>query len=241
MARRPVLAKKDRRQIDEAVARFEEEHSSFEMLADSLMVMLRGSPQITPYVHFLKSRVKDPCHLRRKLESRALKRKANGQQPDVDGSNVFSKITDLAGVRIIHLHTDQMADINRIILGLFDEHLYRVLEGPKAICWDLEYENLFAGFGIKTERRDSMYTSVHYIVKGNQRTPIAAEVQVRTLMDEVWGEVSHRVDYPESSPSVSCQEQLKVLARLTTGCTRLVDSIFRTHSDSLRSERDDAA
>jgi putative GTP pyrophosphokinase len=74
-----------------------------------------------------------------------------------------------------------------------------------------------------------MYTSVHYVVQANQRTKVTCEIQVRTLMDEVWAEVSHRVNYPTPSPSKACQEQLKVLARLTSGCTRLVDSIFKSH------------
>jgi len=77
-----------------------------------------------------------------------------------------------------------------------------------------------------------MYTTVHYVLQANQEKKVTCEVQVRTLMDEVWGEVSHRVNYPDESPSRTCQDQLKVLARLTTGCTRLVDSIFRSHLEA---------
>jgi ppGpp synthetase/RelA/SpoT-type nucleotidyltranferase len=73
-----------------------------------------------------------------------------------------------------------------------------------------------------------MYTTVHYVIEANQRDKISCEIQVRTLADEVWGEVSHRVNYPEECQIASCKDQLKVLARLTSGCTRLVDSIFRT-------------
>lgn len=73
---------------------------------------------------------------------------------------------------------------------------------------------------------------MHYDIVANQRTGIACELQVRSLMDEVWGEVSHRVNYPEESPSVACRDQLKVLARLTSGCGRLVDSIFKSHNDA---------
>lgn len=71
-------------------------------------------------------------------------------------------------------------------------------------------------------------------IRANQKTKVTCELQVRTLMDEVWGEVSHRVNfnYPSESPSLSCQNQLKILARLTSGCTRLVDSIFQSHFDS---------
>ena len=74
-----------------------------------------------------------------------------------------------------------------------------------------------------------MYTSVHYVIEANTRTKYTCEIQVRTLMEEVWGEVDHRINYPYATDSLHCLEQIKVLARVTSGCTRLVDSIFRSH------------
>lgn len=142
-------------------------------------------------------------------------------------------------MRVLHLHTDQVREMNPIILGILAEHQYRVLEGPTAVCWDREYETLFDGCGIEPESRESMYTSVHYIIEANQQTKITAELQVRTLMEEVWGEVSHRVDYPVPG-SRSCRDQLKVLARLTSGSTRLVDSIFKTHAEGAAGTRSEA-
>lgn len=58
------------------------------------------------------------------------------------------------------------------------------------------------------------------------------ELQVRTLMEEVWGEVSHSINYPVETASISCREQLRVLARISSGCTRLVDSIFSSYEES---------
>jgi hypothetical protein len=50
-------------------------------------------------------------------------------------------------------------------------------------------------------------------------------------MEEVWGEVDHQLNYPHETPSLACREQLKVLARVTSSATRLVDAIFLTHED----------
>ena len=94
---------------------------------------------------------------------------------------------------------------------------------------------MFHDVGLETEDQSSMYTTVHYDVLANPDTGIACELQVRSLADELWGEVSHRVNYPDQSPSDACRDQLKVLARLTSGCGRLVDSIFKTHREALRS------
>jgi len=78
-----------------------------------------------------------------------------------------------------------------------------------------------------------MYTSVHYVVQPNSISELTCEIQVRTLMEEVWGEVDHKINYPEKADSLSCREQIKVLARVTSSCSRLVDSIFLAHQEAL--------
>jgi putative GTP pyrophosphokinase len=76
-----------------------------------------------------------------------------------------------------------------------------------------------------------MYTSVHYIIKPNSTAKITCEIQVRTLMEEVWGEVDHLINYPHKSQLISIREQIKTLARVTSSCSRLVDSIFTTYNE----------
>lgn len=230
IVRRVSLNQKERDQIFKAVRHFEDSQNLFGNFAKSLLLYLGEDSRLNPYIHFIKYRVKDPKHLAEKLARKALEEKSSGRKIIVNENNIFSEITDLAGVRLIHLHTEQIKEINKFILLILQEQNCKIIEGPKAICWDREYEQLFNQFGIIPESRDSMYTSVHYIIEANQQTKIRAEIQVRTLMEEVWGEVSHRVDYPPGGPiNRACQDQLKVLARLTSGSTRLVDSIFKSH------------
>jgi ppGpp synthetase/RelA/SpoT-type nucleotidyltranferase len=216
---------------DSAISRFVEQKHLFENFAEALCNYFTKDAVLRPLIHFIKHRVKDPDHLRDKLARKKL------AGDDVTKENLFERITDLAGVRIIHLHTDQIKEIHKAVLRILDEYNCLLVEPPTANCWDNEFESFFRSLGIETKSRASMYTTVHYVVRANQRTPISCEIQVRTLMDEVWGEVSHRVNYPHQSPSDACQDQLKVLARLTTGCTRLVDSIFRSHEEGIRLEK----
>jgi hypothetical protein len=42
---------------------------------------------------------------------------------------------------------------------------------------------------------------------------------------------SYTIDYPEKTTSIACKEQLKVLARLTSSCIRLVDPIFESEKE----------
>jgi len=232
MPRRVTLSKADLNRIDRAVLRFKQSEHLFVTFSQSLMGHLASHPDLSELIHFIKWRVKDEGSLREKLKRKTLEEKhkpKDQRNAFIDEFNLFEKVVDLAGVRILHLHTEQMRRIHELIIEVIHEHQYQLAGRPTAHCWDTEYERLFREFGIETEAQESMYTTVHYDIVANQRTRITCELQVRSLMDEVWSEVSHRVNYPTRSSSESCRDQLKVLARLTTGGTRLVDSIFKTH------------
>lgn len=174
-------------------------------------------------VHSVKMRLKDPDHLRKKLEKKW--NDGNFVGPD----NLFDNITDLAGVRVLHVHQDQFPAIHTEIMNkvitLKDWHLS---ESPRAYTWDPESKRFFEEVGIDVQVKDSFYTSVHYLVRPRSDSPICCEIQVRTLFEEIWGEVDHTLNYPDPSLSVSCREQLLVLAKLVGAGSRLVDSIFRS-------------
>ena len=223
------LGDDDQARVDRAVERFESCRQQFERLGRSLVDCLSSHEALRPFIHFIRWRVKSKESLERKLVNICLNGGKGGPSAVVDENNVFDVVGDLAGVRLIYLHTNQMQRIHPAVLGALEEDLYELVDEAVAYCWDIEYEQFFQTCGITTRSRESMYTTVHYDVRANRRSKIRCELQVRSLMDEVWGEVSHRVNYPVESTSRACRDQLKVLARLTTGGSRLVDSIFDSH------------
>ena len=219
-----MLSKGDRRRIDEAAQYFMNNQHQFETFAQSLMVYFQNSPELGKFIHFIKYRIKDEESLRAKL-------KKNITIPG--NQNLVNSITDFAGLRIVHLHMDQLSFIHPIVLDILKEQRCELLSSPRAYYWDMEYKELFDQIGVEAVQRSSMYMTVHYDIVANQRSKVTCELQVRSLTEELWGEVSHRINYPKESPSTSCQDQLKVLARLTSGCGRLVDSIFKTHRETV--------
>jgi GTP pyrophosphokinase len=177
--------------------------------------------------------VKDPDHLRDKLVGKLCDaKKANRKTLGITTANLFAKINDLAGVRLLHLHTSQFVNINKELLSIFDEDGYRLLEGPVARAWDDESRQFFQSIDVDTKNSPTMYTSVHYILRANSKTTLTCELQVRTLAEELWGEVDHALNYPRPNPSEACRELIRVLARMTSGSSRLVDSIFRAHQET---------
>ncbi|MCZ6679140.1 MAG: RelA/SpoT domain-containing protein, partial [Candidatus Poribacteria bacterium] len=174
-------------------------------------------------VHSVKSRLKDSQHLCEKIQ-----RKSSSADPITPG-NVFERITDIAGVRVLHLYQVQFSRIHQAITKKLESRDWVLYEDPKAYTWDPESREFFAKHGLRVEVKESLYTSIHYVVKPRLDSPVCCEIQVRTLFEEIWGEIDHLLNYPNPTDNVSCREQIGVLARLVGAGSRLADSIFRTY------------
>lgn len=179
-------------------------------------------------IHSIKSRIKDAEHLRDKLQRKI----QSGRKITI--SNFRNEVTDLIGVRILYLYQDQFEIIHNEIMRQINERKeWKLMEEPKAYTWDPEAAKTYDALGIQHEIKETFYTSVHYVIRpyNNNSQPICCEIQVRTLFEEIWGEIDHTINYPHATDSIACKEQLKVLAKLISSGTRLSDSIFRSYNE----------
>jgi putative GTP pyrophosphokinase len=229
------MASRDDRAIAKLVDVYLQNQHLVSQFQDQLLGALNSSKPLMQHVHSIKSRLKDPEHLRDKLRRKIASSQESGEAFDIQPENVLTRVNDLAGVRILHLYTRQIAAIDSALRSILDEQRFGLIEGPFARTWDDESRAFLRSCGIETQDSPSLYTSVHYVVGSASRTTVTCEIQVRTLMEEVWGEVDHAMNYPHEVQSLACSEQLKVLARMTSSATRLVDSIFATFDDFQRS------
>lgn len=225
------LSEAQTRQISELVDHFVVNRSMFSRLVRLLRELFTDNDKLSPYIHSMKWRVKDPEHLRVKLALKLLETQEKHDTFDITKKNLFEKINDLAAGRILHLHTTQIETLNKALIEVLDEARYNLIEGPIAFTWDDETREYFKTIGIQTRDNPRMYTSVHYVIEANTKTRSTCEIQVRTLAEELWGEVDHTINYPIASDILACREQIKVLARVASSCTRLVDAIFKTYEN----------
>ncbi len=185
-------------------------------------------------MHSVKSRIKDVEHLRAKIVRKL------DQGRELTAANFPSEVTDLAGVRVLHLHLGQFPMIHKSIVSKVEVDRDWVFpEKPVAYTWDPDAARFFGSQGIATEEKDSAYTSIHYLVKAHAESPWTCEIQVRTLFEEIWGEIDHAVNYPAPTEALATREQLRVLAKLVGTGSRLAESIFRIHADASGSKSDD--
>lgn len=214
-----------REELTRIVARYAAEKHELDIWADAVLTHFRKDPDLNagrpPVIHSIKSRVKDAGHLHKKLERKWVE--SGPFTPD----NLFDRITDLAGVRVLHLHQTQFPLIHARIMKKVDSGDWRLSEPPVAYSWDPDAKSFYENLGLTVDIKESYYTSIHYLIRSpNPKSIVCCELQVRTLFEEIWGEIDHAINYPERIDNLACREQIKVLARLVSTGTRLADGIF---------------
>jgi putative GTP pyrophosphokinase len=211
-------------QEQQIVDAFGESLLEFEIFMEGISGLFRKHPKISsgpfPIVHSVKSRIKSNDHLLDKIQRKV------GSGRDITPTNCFFEITDFAGVRILHLRQSDFGKIKEVIDAKVSAGDWHLVEQPIAYTWDPEYEKFFVDLGCRCERKDSFYTSVHFVIRPRPDSPLSCEIQVRTLFEEIWGEIDHSLNYPHPTSVVSCQEQLRVLAKVVGAGSRLVSSIY---------------
>jgi ppGpp synthetase/RelA/SpoT-type nucleotidyltranferase len=218
----------DENRVDTLLAAYEPQRKAFSGFMNNVVDFFQSdNDQLRAsdgrfLIHSVKSRQKEISHLREKIERKSQ------QGRDINTENLFAQITDFCGVRALHLGLSDFSLIHAAIDKHVGDAHWCYAEKPKAYTWDPEYKEYFESCGVETEVKESFYTSVHYVVKPNPDTFVTCEIQVRSLFEEIWGEVDHQLNYPNPIDNISCREQLKVLAKLVGAGTKLVDSIYKT-------------
>lgn len=213
------------------VERYRSKKQLFQFFLNSVQGDILSSPALNTgvpsVVHSVKSRLKDEAHLEEKIR----RKRDEGREIGVD--NLFSEITDFAGLRVLHLYQNQFSEIHKYIMKKITTKSWKLLEKPVAYTWDPESVEYFKSFKIKTSIKSSYYTSVHYLVApANDEDEISCEIQVRTLFEEAWGEIDHSINYPVKTDKTASVEQLRVLSKLVSTGSRLADAIFKVHVEN---------
>lgn len=217
----------DTEHIESLVSEIDSKLIYFEPFVDAVVARFKKDPRLNGYpakLHSIKSRIKYGDSLRDKI-----RRKSNQDDP-LTTSNIFEKITDIAGVRLLHLYQQDFEPIHECIQDQVQRGDWVLYEQPKAYTWDPESQAFFERFNLEVMVKESYYTSIHYVVKPRPDSEVSCEIQVRTLFEEIWGEIDHQINYPHPSENLACREQLRVLARLVGAGSRLADAIYRTSS-----------
>lgn len=154
-----------------------------------------------PAVHSVRWRVKDVDHLLEKIVRKRME--GSDKYAEINVENYQRLVTDLVGIRALHLFKDECFDIDTAL-----KSTWKMAEAPVAYFREGDDQTLRALFeerGLEAKDHKAGYRSVHYVLPSSlTQREIFVEVQVRTIFEEGWSEIDHRVRYPNyhSSPQV---------------------------------------
>lgn len=157
-------------------------------------------------IHSLKIRIKDPEHLIEKI----IRKKEENPERQITLERYSTEITDLIGVRALHLFKDEWINIHDGITDIWETH-----EPPTAYIRAGDPDKFFSDHGCEIKPHNAGYRSVHYLIKSQPtKTLHIAEVQVRTIFEEGWSEIDHRLRYPNDINNELLNEYLQIFNRL---------------------------
>ncbi|MEY4576029.1 MAG: hypothetical protein RL701_732, partial [Pseudomonadota bacterium] len=146
MTGRP-LDRAERALVDRIVQAYEHESAHIALFRQQLLAALTSAPALDSCVHSIRSRLKDPEHLRNKLERKLRKSDETGEKFNVTPDNLLTTVNDLVGIRILHLYTRQIREIDVAVRAILAENHFTLLEGPFARTWDDESRAYFRECG----------------------------------------------------------------------------------------------
>lgn len=158
-------------------------HSQAEFIASTLRTHHK--------VHFVKSRVKESERLIEKIIRKTPERKEiKGEDFQFTVDNYKEEVTDLIGIRVIHIFKEDWEDIHNFI-----SNTWKIIE-ITANVRDGDETQRFEELNIKLNSRKSGYRSVHYLIEFFPTSQkVIAEIQVRTIFEEGYGEIDHQLRY----------------------------------------------
>ena len=161
-------------------------------------------------IHSIRMRIKDPEHLVAKI----IIKKIENPSREITIENYVKEITDLIGLRAIHLFKDQWKPIDTFIKS----SPWELYETPVANYRKGDPEQLleeFTNAGFVLKEHPFGYRSIHYILKGDiDKEEYLAELQVRTIFEEGWSEIDHTIRYPRHSDNQFLTAYLSIFNRL---------------------------
>lgn len=187
-------------------------------------------------IHSYRSRIKDPEHLIVKIIRK--RNEAYKKYKDLTKANYEHFLTDLIGFRVFILFKEDWADFHTYITSRItnDKHNYIsswteecpsdncFIEAPKVHIRSGDKRDIYQKFIHDADiYTDKIYRSVHYTIKYRG---IYLEIQLRTLFEESWGEIDHKIAYPYYQHNENLNEFSAMINRLA-GLADEMGSFYR--------------
>jgi putative GTP pyrophosphokinase len=190
-----------KRQKEAILISFFKVKEKYEKLAEYIVHLIRDDPSSPKEsLHTITYRIKDEARLIEKIDEE--NKQLGVEAAPITQKNFQERVGDLLGIRLICL---RLSDIKRVeaYLGLLaEEKILRFIRKPdqkKSFVLPVDPgEEIPEGLDL----RYSGYSSIHYQVELGENSDatdelkgLQIEFQLRTILEEAWGEIDHKYRY----------------------------------------------
>jgi len=178
------------------------------------------------YVHSVAFRIKKTDSLIRKIIVKSLDGLEDIEPITEDNYQVL--ITDLVGLRILYVFKSEYLPVHKQIMKLYQD---RTTEDIQINIKAGDDKNFYKGISRSKSTKSKFienadYRSIHYIIKSAEKDKCPrVEIQTRTLFEEAWSEINHKIVYKNSQIAGfdSLSMASRILSSLAGGCDDLGD------------------
>jgi len=193
---------------------FFKEKARYDELAEYVGHLIRDDPSSPKgSLHTITYRIKDQARLIEKIEEE--NKRTGVELGPITKGNFQERVGDILGFRLICLRLSDVETVEAYLALLAEENILKFLRKPvrkrafilpvdpgEAIPEDLDL-------------RFSGYSSIHYQVRLGKNSDasdtlkgLQFEFQLRTLLEEAWGEIDHKYRYVLSRSGVELPEHI---------------------------------
>lgn len=188
-------------------------------------------------VHSYRFRIKKTGSLLAKIIRKGAERKT-----EYTSTNYFQKITDLLGIRILYIFKEDYWSVHKQIMNEYENQLAQDISIKLKEGDDHEmYERLLQGYSNVRVDKNKTYRSIHYTIYA-QKNDIDAcprvEIQTRTIFEEGWSEINHKLVYKKGTGNSGLKKTSDVLSSMVGACDTIGMLMKTLYDTGIQSEGD---
>jgi ppGpp synthetase/RelA/SpoT-type nucleotidyltranferase len=193
---------------------FLNEKERYKKLAEYIVHLISDDPSSPKEsLHTIIYRIKDELRIIEKIDkqNKALEVGA----PTITEKNYRTRVGDLLGVRIICLRLSDIEKVEAYLGLLSDEKILRFVKGPDQKRSFILPVDPGVSISDGMDLTYSGYSSIHYQVELGENSDAPSgladlqfEFQLRTILEEAWGEIDHKYRYVRSRNGVALPEYI---------------------------------
>lgn len=190
------------------------------------------------HVHSVRYRVKETESLIEKII-----RKTNEGEPNINVDTYRTKITDLIGIRILYVFKSDYYPIHEQIVKVYEKKF--VERRPQINLRTGDDRNLYNKIRDPIINENKVYRSIHYtmLAHENDSDSPRIEIQTRTIFEEGWSEINHKLVYKKgnSAGNLLLQKTSDILNALSGDCDTLGELMLKIYSELCQDNKNQGA